>query len=156
MRAPRPTVRSAVRSVPTTGVILRRYHQPERDGRGFFLLAESKKGRLTAPRIRRAGEVCQNSGRWKENQGKMSVTNSTSLSPGPGARRKRRRRACCFVEEGILTEVLARTCEKGPADATQHYRPVGVHECAVLCFHQHSRFVRQFSLNPLVVGVGFA
>ena len=123
-----PTKRAAVRAAPQTGVRLRRYHQPERDGRGFFLHAESKKvckpRRISAGLVRYAG----NSGVGRRIRERMSGGNITSLSGGPGAGRKRWGGACRLLGEDILTEVSARTAEKPLAGATHPYGPMGVPE----------------------------
>ena len=55
-----------------------------------------------------------------------------------------------------MTEMLRGENEKAKAAALLPYRGIGVLEWASLCFHQHSRFVRCFSLNPCAVGVGLA
>jgi len=49
-----------------------------------------------------------------------------------------------------LTEILRGENDKAKAAALLPYRGIEVLEWAGLCFHQHSRIVRWFSLNPRV------
>ena len=58
-----------------------------------------------------------------------------------------RSRAIICLGRGFLTEILRGENEKAKAAALVPHRGIGVLEWAGLCFHQHSRFVRWFSLD---------
>jgi hypothetical protein len=87
---------------------------------------------------------------------RTSIGNITSPSPGPPAARKRPRGSPSPQREGFLTGILRGENEKAKPAALLPYRGIEVLEWAGLCFHQHSRFVRWFSLNPHDVRVGLA